>query len=212
MLEFQKDKKLAEIMRQLQEKYACHTIILYGSYARGEANEQSDYDIAAIREKGEMQRDCRLLGGVYLDSFIYSEKEVKEPDSSFIHMKDGIVICQKHNIGDEFLSKIKKIYQQGPKKIPDWEKQVIVTWSQKMLARAKVGDIEGNYRRHWLLFDLLQAYFHLRDQWYLGPKESFLWLNKSDQTTFSFFEKALEPTASLENLEKLIHRVTAIPD
>ena len=203
------DLRLVKIIKDIKEKFSCHTIILYGSHARGEASDSSDYDIVAIREKGEIERDCRIFEGAYLDIFIYPEEAVEEPDVSFVRMKDGIVLCQKQKVGEELIKKVKEIYQKGPLKIPNWEKQVIKTWSDKMLARAKIGDIEGDFRRHWLLFDLLEAYFRLRDSWYLGPKESFQWLKKNDSFTYSLFEKALKPSADLDSLKNLIDRVKA---
>lgn len=202
------DENIKKIVNELQNKYMCHTIILYGSYARGNANENSDYDIIAIRESGPTARDCQLIDNTYLDAFIYSEDEISKLNASFIRIKDGIVICQKNTLGDDILTKVKEIYNLGPPKLPDFEKKLIITWSNKMLNRAKLQDIEGNFRRHWLLYDLLEAYFQLRDAWYLGPKESFQWLNKHDKKTYQLFDEALKMNAKLSSLEKLIQAVT----
>jgi len=76
-----------------------------------------------------------------------------------------------------------------------------------MLHRASQNDIEGNFRRHWLLHDLLECYFKMRDIWYLGPKESFLWLSKNDVVAYSLFESALNINATLNEIEKLITHV-----
>jgi uncharacterized protein len=64
------NERLLKIVQYIQEKYRCHTIILYGSRARGESTNTSDYDIIAIREQGEFERDCRFFDGFYLDAFI----------------------------------------------------------------------------------------------------------------------------------------------
>jgi len=58
--------------------------------------------------------------------------------------------------------------------------------------RTKTEDIEGNFCRHWLLHDLLECYFKIRDQWYLGPKESFKWLKKNDEKTYQIFDAAVK--------------------
>jgi len=180
------DPLLNIIKDDLIKNYKCHTIILYGSRARNEATSTSDYDIIAIRETGDMERDCRLIEGFYLDIFIYPENTTKNPDASLIRIKDGTVLCQKDHIGDDLLTKIKSLFLAGPAKTPAWEKHEINTWVMKMLARAKQEDIEGNFRRHWLLHDLLECYFKLRDSWYLGPKESFQWLKTNDLRLYSF--------------------------
>lgn len=201
------DPLLDLIKHEIINKYKCHTIILYGSRARSEATSTSDYDIIAIRENGELERDCRFFEGFYLDIFVYPEDAVKNPDMSLIRMKDGIVLCQKDKIGDELLEKIKTIFNAGPPTTPAWEKHEINTWIMKMLDRAKQADIEGNFRRHWLLHDLLECYFKLRDRWYLGPKESFQWLKNNDMQTYVAFDEALKPIGNLTSIEKLIFRV-----
>ncbi len=198
------DPLLNTIMDDLFKNYQCHTIILYGSRARGEATPTSDYDIIALREKGEMERDCRYIEGHYLDIFIYPDTITHNPDISLIRMKDGIVLCQKDSFGDDLLKKIKSLFNKGPSKTPSWEKHEINTWVMKMFDRAEQEDIEGNFRRHWLLHDLLECYFKLRDSWYLGPKESFQWLKKNDLETYMAFNEALKPNASLNEIERLI--------
>lgn len=204
------DKRLLKIVEDMQIKHGCHTVILYGSRARNEPTHTSDYDIIAIREQGDFVRDCRIFDGFYLDAFIYSEEFVKNPDISLIRIKDGIVLIQKENIGETLINKIKNIFQQGAPKTAAWEKIEIITWTQKMLQRAKENDIEGNFRRHWLLHDLLECYFKMRDSWYLGPKESFQWLKINDPEIYSAFEIALQPNASLNNIENLIEKITTI--
>ncbi len=201
------DPLLTKIEHDIIQNYKCHTIILYGSRARGEATSTSDYDILAIRKNGDLERDCRLFENVYLDIFVYSEEAVKNPDTSLIRIKDGIVLRQKNNMGDNLLTKIKAIFIANPPITPAWEKHEINTWVMKMLDRAKQNDIEGNFRRHWLLHDLLECYFKLRDKWYLGPKQSFQWLDKNDLKTYTAFNEALKPNATFNEIEKLISYV-----
>lgn len=201
------DPLLDNIKRDITHNYKCHTIILYGSRARNNATKISDYDIIAIREKGDFERDCQILEDIYLDIFIYSEDDIKNPDKSFIRIKDGIVLCQKDHLGDELLNKVKLIFQTGPSPTPNWEMHEINAWIMKMLERTKQGDIEANFRRHWLLHELLECYFKLRNAWYLGPKESFKWLEHNDALTYIAFDKALKPNADFNSLEDLIARV-----
>lgn len=80
-----------------------------------------------------------------------------------------------------------------------------------MLDRAKRGDIEGHFRRAWLLNALLEDYFALRGLWYEGPKRSFEWLRDHDPETASLFAKALKPGARLAQIAKLATAVSAVP-
>jgi len=199
---------LNEIIDYLKNHHQVHTIILYGSRARDEATTTSDYDIIAIRKQGNFERDCQLFKGFYLDAFIYPEKAVKNPDSFMIRIKDGIVLCQNKNVGADLLKKIKKIFKQGPDKTPDWEKHEIFMWLRKMFQRAQMNDVEGHFRMHWLLHDLLECYFKLRDLWYLGPKESFQWLKQHDMICYKAFKEALKPNAKFAAIENLINYVS----
>lgn len=202
------DALLLKVTRDIQREHGCHTIILYGSRARGDITDASDYDIIGIKESGEFQRVCKIVDGFYLDAFIYSEQDIKNPDGSFIRIKDGKVICQKYNIGDILLKKINDLFLLGAPKSPCWEKNEIKVWTKKMLDCAKKSDTEGNFRRHWLLHDLLECYFKMRDIWFLGPKESFKWLKDNDQIAYAAFECALKSDSSICDIEKLVSRVT----
>jgi hypothetical protein len=153
-------------------------------------------------------RDCRLFQGHYLDAFIYPEAQIEDQIDSLLRIKDGIVLYEENGYGTWLLDEVRKIYQKGPEKTPDFEKEEITVWLDKMLNRARVGDVEGNFRRHWLLHDLLECYFKLRDKWYLGPKESFQWLKINDKLAFNAFEKALLPNSDLANIQELIRVVT----
>lgn len=201
------DPLLDKIEQELINKYHCHTIILYGSRARGDNTKTSDYDLIALRDQGDMERDCRFIDGFYLDVFIYSQEIVQNPDTYLIRINDGIVLCQKGTLGNQLLEKIHSIFDAGPTPIPDWENHEITQWLMKMFQRAKKNDIEGNFRRHWLLHDALECYFKLRNKWYLGPKESFRWLKNNDLATYLAFDKALEANAGLESIEQLIDHI-----
>lgn len=201
------DLILNKIQDDLINQHECHTIILYGSRARGDHTETSDYDIVALRKHGDMERDCRFIDGIYLDIFIYPEDIIKNPDNYLIRIKDGIVLRQKDNLGDALLQKIHFVFNSGPIQTPEWEKHEINNWVMKMLQRAKQEDIEGNFRMHWLLHDLLECYFKLRDLWYLGPKESFKWLKNNDFSTYTAFDKALKKDAGYNEIGLLINQV-----
>lgn len=73
-----------------------------------------------------------------------------------------------------------------------------------MLERATKGDVEGNFRLHWLLFVLLEDYFAVRRNWYLGPKQSFRSLRETAEEHFSVFDVALKPGASLDAVREVI--------
>jgi hypothetical protein len=68
------DPLLEVISEDLRAQHGCHTVILYGSRARGDATATSDYDVLGVKESGDSFRDARLWNGVYLDIFIHPSK------------------------------------------------------------------------------------------------------------------------------------------
>lgn len=202
-----------KMVRHLELKFNCHTIILYGSRARGIGiTDSSDYDILAIRETGENLREADEFEGKFIDAWVYSESILNEADTSLIRIKDGLIIKQKKSFGTKLLKKINEVFQAGPSPLADWEAVLIVSWLQKMNKRSQIGDIEGNYRQHWLIFECLESYFKLRGLWYFGPKEAFKWLKTHDKKIHLAFEKALEKHASSKDIQNLVEKVINYKD
>lgn len=198
------DPLLEVISEDLRAHHGCHTVILYGSRARGDATATSDYDVLGVKESGDSVRDARLWNGVYLDIFIYPEARLLTPDASMVHIKDGIVLFQKGDLGARFLERLHAIDAAGPKQLPPDEIQALKVWARKMVDRSRAGDIEGNFRRVWLLTALLEDYFLIRGAWYRGPKESLQWLKREDPAVYSAYQAALDPGAELSTLEALV--------
>lgn len=73
-----------------------------------------------------------------------------------------------------------------------------------MINRAKKGDIEGNFRYHWILVDSLKIYFLIKDLIYLNPKKSLIYLKNNDQLAYKFFDEALGINSQFEKVEELV--------
>ena len=73
------------------------------------------------------------------------------PTEDHLKLRESHVIVQRGVEATEFLAKVEELLRLGPKPLPADEIAVIKVWVQKMLARIKRSDAEGNYRRVWLL-------------------------------------------------------------
>ena len=82
------------------EKYPIEKVILYGSYARGEASETSDVDLV-VESGGKMKnRKIFALGGELLMTLpvrvdVYDILEIKNPSAMYDNIrKDGVIIYE----------------------------------------------------------------------------------------------------------------------
>lgn len=196
------------LIEELSSQYQCHTIILYGSHARGQATPSSDYDLAGICETGKMTRLARFdtEHQVYIDLFIYPEHDLSTIKEEHLCMHDGLVLKEKNGFGTNLLTKINKIVEK-PIPLPPYELEVRKVWYQKMLARARTRDIDGQYRHIWALHTLIEDYFAFRNMRYLGPKKSFEYLKEHAPNLLALYQIALKNTNNLDALEHLIDAV-----
>jgi predicted nucleotidyltransferase len=101
------------------EEHRCHTAVIYGSWARGDATPASDVDLLFVRETGATVRDARVVGGVYLDAFVYPESALDTLDPSFLRILDGVVLRERDGVGSELLARVGEMHHRGPPPMPD---------------------------------------------------------------------------------------------
>ena len=199
---------IERISRQVMAKNGCHSIILYGSWARGCATEASDVDLLCIRQSGPDVRDACVVDDVYIDAFIYSEATLVEPTPALLRVLGGQVLHERDGLASSFLTKLQLLHDRGPEPISDDERTAALLWSKKMQDRFRgQGGLEANFRRMQLLTQSLEDYFVLRGLWFRGPKESFSWLLQHDAATHKLFERAARPGAGDDDLAELVRIV-----
>jgi hypothetical protein len=203
-------RSLESLTKELCRKHGCHTLILYGSRARGDATPASDYDLIGIRTNGKAIHDTRRWNGAYLDVFVYPERRLKPGE--LLRVRGGRVLIEKNGMGTRLLTRIERLHARGPKPLMPEERRALRIWSRKMLERVRLAGTEGNYRRAWLLMQLLEDYFLLRGKWYPGPKEALAWLAGNEPAMHRCFDQALKPNASIRKIEGLVEKVIATPD
>lgn len=205
----QNSQVLQQIIQHLTAQYQAHTIILYGSQADGSATAASDYDVAAYAPVATEIHDNAERHGVHWDVFIYPEAALATPAAADLKLRQGHILLQRGTQAQDFLAGLEAIYQVGPPALPPEDALVRQQWAEKMLGRIGRGDVEGHYRRAWLLMSLLEDYFAIRGRWYQGPKKSFAWLAANTAEDFTAFERALRPEAGLDDIRRLTARVFA---
>lgn len=195
------------LIEDLRRTHDAHTIILYGSYARGDATAESDVDVATFADVPAAVRDARLWNGLFLDAFVYPTSVAAAPDLDMLKLYGGRVLLDDRGLAVPLLEHLAALAGRGPPRLADDDRQMRRMWARKTLLRARRGDVEADYRRHWLLYQLLEDYFAFRNAWYRGPKLALAALRLEEPETFTLFQRALAPNASLESLEELVTHV-----
>jgi predicted nucleotidyltransferase len=198
---------LDDIADALRRHHGSHTAILYGSFAAGDANATSDYDVAAFADSPGIERIAGRWRDTYLDVFVYPESMLESPGPELLPLRGGVVLFEKEGAGTRLLAALEELFAHGPESLPASELRARRRWAWKMLDRAAKSDCEGDFRRAWLLSALLEDYFHLRHAWYLGPKKSLAYLRSNAPEAYAAFEEALRPGASLEVVGRVVGAV-----
>jgi hypothetical protein len=199
---------LDRLVARLEREEDCNTIILYGSRARGDASPDSDYDVIAFRDReGPPARETGMRDGALLDVFIYPIGRLAEPSADLLHVRGGRVLRDRDGRGAAFLTRLDEVFAAGPDPLPDDEITARRNWAWKTLDRAARGDIEGHFRRAWLLTMQLENFFPLRNEWYLGSKVALRTLQVGHPAVYAVLERALAPAASLAEIEALVFAV-----
>ncbi|MGD6966351.1 nucleotidyltransferase domain-containing protein [Rossellomorea vietnamensis] len=187
----------------LKHKYNCHTIILYGSYNTGDYTEESDVDIICFSDDVMEKNDVELFQGKQLDVWVYNSEQMNHSEQ-FLRVNKGKVLLNDRGNAEKFLSEIEDIFNKGPKRLSEQEKDFLKSWLKKMYLRSSKNDLEGNYRLYWMLKDSLEIYFELKGLWFLGPKKAFSWLKENDSLAYNLFKSALEKEADTKEVEQLL--------
>lgn len=198
---------LTKLCDELVTSRGAHTVLLYGSRANATDGPASDYDIAAFGPFEHHQRDTRVLDGAFLDIFLYPESDLEQAREEHLKLRGSRILLGQEARATSFLARIESLYTSGPAPLPPDELAVRTSWARKMCARIQRNDLEGNYRRAWLLSTLLEDYFQMRGLWFEGPKRSFGWLAEHDPSAHTAFEKAMLPGASHDAIASLVEHV-----
>ena len=184
---------LEQILKYIQEKYAPLSVILYGSYADGTNNLNSDFDALVIAPGHAQFHDTSVVDGILLDVFVYHPEylEGEYACDDFVQIYDGRIIVDSNGLGEKLQANVRSYLQTRPVK-SGAEIQASVDWCVKMLERTKRGNCEGMFRWHWVLIDSLEIFCDVMQHPYLGPKKALKWMEEAQPKSFYCYNRALQ--------------------
>lgn len=202
-----------DLVTLLRSKFSAHTILLYGSRARGDFTADSDWDASCVAPVDEERHYGWREGGAFMDVFVYPAFAEPTPDD--LRMLGARVLLDERGEASQYLEKLAALDARGPTPMPAHQLAMETTWITKMVERARRGandptDLEAHYRRHWLLKDLLEYAFSLRGRWYRGPKAGLVMLRQDDPALHALFADALQPNAPFASVERVATAVAAL--
>lgn len=180
----------------LKNKYHPIGLIVYGSFANGTNNLNSDFDALLICSVEEASHDSSITDGVELDVFLYplNTFENNYDIRDYIQIWDGKICVDETGVVKKLQDEAKAYIKNYPVK-SDAEIAQSLAWCEKMLKRTQRNDAEGLFRLHWLLVDSLEIYFDVLKQYYFGPKKALKEMAHIDPIGASLYYGALkEPT------------------
>lgn len=180
------------IIEYIKQRYNPISVILYGSYANGTNDSNSDFDALVISGDHEKYHDTSFVEGIQLDVFVYPAPYFNGDydRAEFVQIFDGQIIVDNDDVGKTLQTNVKAYLQNRPYKTGA-EIQANIDWCKKMLERAKRYDAEGMFRWHWVLIDSLEIFCDIMHHPYLGPKKSLKWMKENAPNAFEYYEKAL---------------------
>ena len=195
---------LEQIIKYIQQKYNPLAIILYGSYADGTNNLNSDFDALVISSEHEKFHDTSFVNKVQLDVLVYPSSyfEQEYDCRDFLQIFDGKIIVDSADIGKTLKANVLTYLQKRPTKT-NAEIQANIDWCVKMFERVKRCDCEGMFRWHWVLIDSLEIFCDIMQQPYWGPKKALKWMAETHPEAFAYYKKSLQ-SFSIDSLEDWI--------
>lgn len=198
---------MEQILEYLKNRFDPLSIIVYGSYADGSNNADSDFDALVISGSHRSFHDVSMFGGVRLDVFVHpAERFAGEFDcDEFAGVYDGVVVLDKTGMGAALKAQVVRHIDGRPRKTGE-ELQAEIEWCGKMLLRSRRGDAEGMFRWHWLLTDSLEIYCDAMGRPYFGPKKSLKWMEREHPDDHVLYKNALSDLSAAP-LEKWVQRL-----
>lgn len=193
-----------EIIEYIKQKYAPLALILYGSYADGSNDRNSDFDALVISKNHREFHDISFVNNIQLDVFVYPASYFKSQFdcNNFIQLYDSEILFDTEEIGAKLKGRVLSYIENRPRK-SDEEINHQIVWCRKMLLRTKRGDTEGMFRWHWVLIDSLEFFCDKVDHPYWGPKKTLRWMETAYPEGFIYYKNALFKFDE-DNLEKWI--------
>lgn len=201
----------------LKSNINTRAIILVGSskdkdFTKGDCK-INDIDIFVIVEKQNVDqiRKIKTVNNIEFDiNFISiegSQNLIKNKTYFFLKVKDGNLIYDIDNTGEEIMKLCEEVYNEGPDKLSSKEKVFMLNELKSDILRLRekndFDDFEYDFLINLYLIKAIKLYFITNDKWLPKDKKLLKSLKKEDYT---YYEKVflVRGESKLEYLLKIV--------
>ena len=199
------ERALAEEVRR---RHGAHTVLLYGSRARGTATPTSDVDVVALRHTGGPARDVAPWEGFALDVHVFDEagvpKLLDERAPSFV---DARVLVEEDGAGTRLCAGVKERLAKPPPALDAGEWAALWAWGEKMQGRVRASDpTVAALHRATVLVETPAVWCQVRGRWFFGAKAMLTRWERDDPAMLAAYRAAARPSAPPADLDALLAR------
>ncbi len=135
-----------KIIEALREKYRPLGIAVYGSFADGSNNRNSDFDALLLLPDGETGHDDSVLFGTELDVWLYGAAHFAAPYDAedFLQLHDSVIVEDATGRLSALRAEVNAHIESAPQKT-EAENAQSLSWCRKMLRAASI--TSGQKRR-----------------------------------------------------------------
>lgn len=186
----------------LNGKFEFELLILYGSYANGLNNAESDIDMIGFADIPEFIHESAMIDGHMLDAWIYPIAVISDIGKT-MHILPCRILIDKNDKGTELLHRIEEERKKNTKKLSGKEREQMDSWVEKMLKRAGQDGPEARYRYTWLLNDFPELYCNYLGIYYDGPMKTIKNILSGDRELGNLYFSLLGHEKDIEKLREL---------
>ena len=196
-----------QLTAELVQRFAVRVVLLYGSCARGTSTPESDVDVVCFVADERRFPTTYCWQGCVIDAWLHPLADARD-ERAFLKLHDGRLLLDEAGVGASLLARVQAQLAQPPSRLCDEEAERLRVWLWRMLRRAQRNDVSGHYRRHWLLYELLDVWCVLQGVRNLGPDLALRELAQRAPQTHAALCGALSPDANFKALERAVSSVT----
>lgn len=200
---------LGMLARELCRRHGAHTVVLFGSRARGDASPTSDVDVVVVRADGGFERDVRRWHGFELDAHVVDEAglgaKIAEHATGLVH---GRVLVEDAGSGERLIARARYLLTQPPPSPAPGDVDALWGWGDKMRARIRATDPTlAAYQRANVIAQSLAAWAEVRQRWFRGTKETLATLRTEAPALNDALVEAMAPGADVAAFDRLLDAV-----